>query len=30
MFKHVHHVHYIVKNREEMMEYLELNFWMKP
>ena len=30
MLKHVHHVHYIVKNRDEMIEYLERNFGMKP
>ena len=30
MFKHVHHVHYIVRSREAMVEYLEKNFGMKP
>ena len=30
MFKYVHHVEYLVHNRDAMMEYLEKNFGMKP
>ena len=30
MFQYVHHVHYVVKNRDAMVEYLEKNFGMKP
>ena len=30
MFKYVHHVHYVVHNRDAMVEYLEKNFGMKP
>ena len=30
MFKHVHHIHYLVHNRDVMVDYLEKNFGMKP
>ncbi len=30
MFKFVHHVHYVVRNRDEMVAYIEKNFGMKP
>ena len=30
MFLHVHHVHYVVRNRDEMVAYIEKNFGMKP
>ena len=30
MFKHVHHVHYVVHNRDEMVAYMERNFGLKP
>lgn len=30
MFKGVHHVHYVVHSRDEMVAYLEANFGMKP
>src|SRR5262245_13728603 len=30
MFKYVHHVHYVVHDRDPMVEYLEKNFGMKP
>ena len=30
MFKYVHHVHYVVKDRDAMVQYLEKNFGMKP
>lgn len=30
MLKFVHHVHYIVRSRDEMVEYFERNFGMKP
>src|SRR5262245_22690848 len=30
MLQYVHHVHYLVKNRDAMVEYLERNFGMKP
>jgi methylmalonyl-CoA/ethylmalonyl-CoA epimerase len=30
MFKHVHHVHYVVENRAAMIDYLDKNFGMKP
>ena len=30
MFKHVHHVHYVVRNRAAIMDYFEKNFGMKP
>jgi len=30
MLKYVHHVHYVVENRDEMVEYLEKNFGIKP
>ncbi len=30
MFKYAHHVHYVVKNRDEMVAYIERTFGMKP
>ena len=30
MFKYVHHVNYVVQNRDAMLDYLEKNFGMKP
>ena len=30
MLQFVHHVHYVVKDRDEMIAYLEKNFGMKP
>ena len=30
MFKYVHHVHYVVRNRDAMVEYFVKNFGMKP
>ena len=30
MFKYVHHVHYVVHNRDEMVAFLERNFGLKP
>ena len=30
MFKYVHHIHYLVRDRDAMVEYLEKNFGMKP
>ena len=30
MLQFVHHVHYLVKNRDAMVDYLEKNFGMKP
>ncbi len=30
MLKYVQHVHYIVRNRDEMVAYMERNFGMKP
>ena len=30
MFKYVHHVHYLVHDRDAMVHYLEKNFGMKP
>lgn len=30
MLKYVHHVHYLVHNRDAMVEYLEKTFGMKP
>lgn len=30
MFKHVHHIHYLVHDRDAMVQYLEKNFGMKP
>jgi len=30
MFLYVHHVHYVVRNRDEMVAYIEKNFGMKP
>ena len=30
MFHFVHHVHYVVQNRDEMVEYLDKTFGMKP
>ena len=30
MFQYVHHVHYVVHNRDAMVEYLEKNFGLKP
>jgi hypothetical protein len=30
MFAYVHHVHYLVRDRDAMVEYLEKNFGMKP
>lgn len=30
MFKGVHHVHYVVHNRDAMMDYMEKNFGLKP
>ena len=30
MLKFVHHVHYVVRNRDDMVAYLEKNFGMQP
>ena len=30
MFKYVHHVHYVVRNLDEMVAYIEKNFGMTP
>lgn len=30
MFKYLHHVNYVVENLDDMVEYLEKNFDMKP
>ena len=30
VFKYVHHVHYVVENRDAMVDYFEKNFGMKP
>ena len=30
MLKHVHHVHYVVGDLDEMVRYLEKNFGLKP
>lgn len=30
MFKFVHHVHYVVPDRDAMVEYIEKNFGMQP
>src|SRR5688572_17255938 len=30
MFKHVHHVHYLVENHDAMVQYIEKTFGMKP
>ena len=30
LLQYVHHVHYVVQNRDAMVEYLEKNFGMKP
>ena len=30
LLKFVHHVHYVVHNRDDMVEYMEKNFNMKP
>lgn len=30
MFNFVHHVHYVVRNRDAMVTYIEKNFGMKP
>ncbi len=30
MFKSVHHVHYVIKSRDEMVAYIENNFGMSP
>ncbi len=30
MLQYVHHVHYVVENRDAMVDYLEKNFGMKP
>ena len=30
MFQFVHHVHYVIKNRDEMVAYLDKTFGMKP
>ena len=30
MLKYAHHIHYVVRNREDIMAYLEKNFGMKP
>ena len=30
MFKYVHHVHYVVRDRDAMVEYFVKNFGMKP
>ena len=30
MLQYVHHVHYVVHNRDAMVEYLEKTFGMKP
>ena len=30
MFEFVHHIQYVVRNRDEMVAYLDRNFGMKP
>ena len=30
MFKYVHHIHYLVNDRDAMVAYLEKNFGLKP
>ena len=30
MFKFVHHVHYVVRDRDAIVDYIEKNFGMKP
>lgn len=30
MFKYLHHVNYVVENLDDMVEYLDRNFGMKP
>ena len=30
MLKYLHHVHYIVRNRDIIVAYMERNFWLKP
>ena len=30
MFRHVHHVHYVVSDRDAMVDYIEKNFGLKP
>ncbi len=30
MFTHVHHVHYVVHSRDEMVDYIEKMFGLKP
>src|SRR5258705_13971084 len=30
LIQYVHHVHYVVHNRDEMVKYIEKNFGMKP
>jgi len=30
MFNFVHHVHYVVRDRDAMVDYIEKNFGMKP
>jgi methylmalonyl-CoA/ethylmalonyl-CoA epimerase len=30
MLKHVHHIHYLVHDRDVMVDYLDKNFGMKP
>ena len=30
MFTSIHHIHYVVRNRDEMVEYIRNNFGMEP
>ena len=30
MFKFIHHIHFVVRNRDEMVAYLEKNFGLQP
>src|SRR5262245_36166501 len=30
LIQYVHHIHYVVHNRDEMVKYIEKNFGMKP
>ena len=30
MFKFIHHIHFVVRNRDEMVAYLERNFGLQP
>ena len=30
MFTSIHHIHYVVRNRDEMVEYISNNFGMEP